>query len=150
MRDRYNKDMPGVQLKAERAIQIQLTSTHHVCLKFEFNCCTSLVADLKEMAGGPQQWRRTHQSARFSEQWLVVTMMGQNVAAGLVLLFGVGIVNAQEEVLCYGAGSIVLSVVLTLVCVAVLIGIVFVVWRKYKQRKGESMVFLYVFAKGWD
>lgn len=58
----------------------------------------------------------------------------------LIVLFCAGSVSAQEEVLCYGAGSIVLSVVLTLLCVTLLSGIVYLIWRKYKQRKGKLMI----------
>lgn len=72
--------------------------------------------------------------------------MGRGVGLLLIALFCAEFVSAQEEVSCYGAGSIVLSVVLTLLCFAVLLGIVYLAWKKYKHKKGEFYYCLFPLA----
>lgn len=64
--------------------------------------------------------------------------MGRTAGLSFVVLLCAGVTNAQE-VSCFGAGSIALAVVLTLLCVALSIVILYFVWKKYKQRKGELL-----------
>nr|CAH7750297.1 unnamed protein product [Callosobruchus chinensis] len=56
---------------------------------------------------------------------------------GLVLLVGcAGVVGAQEEASsCYGAGSITAAVILTFIATAVLLGLLYLWWKKYKAKK---------------
>nr|CAI5855183.1 unnamed protein product [Callosobruchus analis] len=56
----------------------------------------------------------------------------------VVLLGSAGVVRGQEETSsCYGAGSITAAVILTFLTTAVLLGLLYLWWKKYKAKKGK-------------
>ncbi|CAH1991926.1 unnamed protein product [Acanthoscelides obtectus] len=58
----------------------------------------------------------------------------------VVLACYVGLVRGEVESSCYGAGSIAAAVILTFISTAVLLGLLYIWWKKYKAKKGVLLV----------
>lgn len=71
-----------------------------------------------------------------------------------VLVYSAGLASAQEQVACYGPGSIAASVILTFVFTALLLAGGFFLWKKYRNKKGKIQTAHIRIQKGlvesWD
>jgi membrane protein implicated in regulation of membrane protease activity len=55
----------------------------------------------------------------------------------LVVAFGAGAARAQDGGACYGGGSVALAIILSVVFTALALAALYVLWRKYRKRKGK-------------
>lgn len=56
----------------------------------------------------------------------------------LAVLCSAGLASAQEEISCYGPGSIATSVVLTFIFTVALVFMVYFLWKRYKLKRGKT------------
>lgn len=56
----------------------------------------------------------------------------------LILVYSAGLACAQEQVACYGPGSIAASVILTFILTALLLAGGYYLWKKYRTKKGKA------------
>ncbi|XP_018569235.1 muscle M-line assembly protein unc-89-like isoform X2 [Anoplophora glabripennis] len=58
----------------------------------------------------------------------------------LILVYSAGLASAQEQVACYGPGSIAASVILTFIFTVLLLGAGYFLWRKYRVKKEQLIL----------